>query len=110
MVEAALQGYLKDSEFRVAQQGDSPEQAHFHSEIGDGTAKPLMEQAVEVAATTTEPASQFGNRQPGPHPRATPPAPVGALQAHAPSPPGVQPLARLFANAGAAHSTKKQGD
>jgi hypothetical protein len=63
MVEPALQGHLKDPELRVAQQGNGPEQAHFHSELGDGTAKPLMEEAVEVAATTTEPASQFRNRQ-----------------------------------------------
>jgi hypothetical protein len=63
MVEPALVGHLKDPEFRVAQEGNGPEQAHFHSELGDGTAKPLMEQAVEVAATTIEPASQFGNRQ-----------------------------------------------
>ena len=54
MVKAALFGDVDDFGVVVAQEGNCPQQAHFHSQSGDGKAEVLMEQPIEMSPAATK--------------------------------------------------------
>ena len=63
MVKTALLGDVDDLDVRIAQQGDGFEQAHLHSQGGDGDAKMFVKQAVKVTTAAIEAVGQLANRE-----------------------------------------------
>src|SRR4029079_8922085 len=59
VVKAALFGDVDDFCVVVAQEGNCPEQAHFHAQSGYGIAEVLVEQPIEMAPAATKTIGEF---------------------------------------------------